>query len=81
MAWIFLKKESGSFKKKKMDEILKKIQFHEDTKKMLEKKRRTAEDDAISAKIMKEITLNEKMIRIWKNNERKLRQQMADIED
>ncbi|QMU54948.1 MAG: hypothetical protein GKS07_08680 [Nitrosopumilus sp.] len=76
----FFKKRVRQFQEKKLDEILNKIQFHEYTKNQLEKKERENKNDE-TAKIIEEIAFNEKMIRIWQNNERKLRHQMNDTEN
>ena len=76
----FIKKRVRQFQEKKLDEILNKVQFHEYTKKQLEKKKRE-DKNAETIKIIKEIAFNEKMIKIWQNNEKKLRQQMNDMED
>jgi hypothetical protein len=76
----FLKKRVRQFQEKKLDEILNKIQFHEYTKEQLEQKKSETEKSE-TAKIMEEISFNEKMIKIWQNNEKKLRQQMSDMED
>ena len=76
----FIKKRVRQFQEKKLDEILNKIQFHEYTKKQLEQKKNKTEN-AETVKIREEIAFNEKMIKIWQNNEKKLRQQMSDMED
>ena len=76
----FFKKRVRQFQEKKLGEILNKIQFHEYAKNQLEKKKRENKNDE-TAKIIEEIAFNEKMIRIWQNNEKKLRHQMNDMED
>ena len=75
----FIKKRIRQFQEKKLDEILNKIQFHEHTKKLLEKKKNESKN-AENTKIMEEISFNEKMIKIWQNNEKKLRYQMGDMD-
>ena len=68
------------FQEKKLDEILSKIQFHQDKKSQLEKKiKEIPYDQAI--KLREEISFNEKMIEIWQRNEQKLRKQMSDLEE
>ena len=76
----FFKKRVRQFQEKKLDEILNKIQFHEYTKEQLEQKKSETEN-AETTKIIEEISFNEKMIKIWQNNEKKLRHQMSDMED
>ena len=76
----FLKKRVRQFQEKKLDEILNKIQFHEHTKEQLEQKKSETEN-AETTKIIEEISFNEKMIKIWQNNEKKIRHQMSDMED
>ena len=76
----FIKKRVRQFQEKKLDEILNKIQFHKYTKKQLEQKKNKTEN-AETIKIREEISFNEKMINIWQNNEKKLRQQMSEMED
>ncbi|MCH9657583.1 hypothetical protein K0U27_02625 [archaeon] len=76
----FIKKRIRQFQEKKLDEILNKIQFHEHAKKQLEQMKDKTEN-VQNAKIMEEILFNEKMIKIWQNNEKKLRYQMSDMEE
>ena len=76
----FIKKRIRQFQEKKLDEILNKIRFHEHAKKQLEQMKDKTEN-VQNAKIMEEISFNEKMIKIWQNNEKKLRYQMSDMEE
>ena len=76
----FIKKRVRQFQEKKLDEILNKIQFHEYIKKQLEQKKNKTEN-AETIKIREEISFNEKMFKIWQNNEKKLRQQMSEMEE
>ena len=76
----FFKKRVRQFQEKKLDEILNKIQHHKCTKERLEQKQSKTEN-AETAKIIEEISFNKKMIKIWQNNEKKLRQQMSNMEE
>ena len=76
----FFKNRIRQFQEKKLDEILKKIQFHQYMKNQLEQKIRTVDNDE-NNKIKNEILFNEKMIEIWQRNEEKLRRQMSEMED
>ena len=76
----FFKKRVRKYQEKKLDEILSKIQFHQYMKKELEQKIKE-NDNSENTKIIKEITYHNKMIKIWENNEEKLKKQMNEMED
>jgi hypothetical protein len=72
----FFKNKIKKFQEKKMDEILFKIQFHESTKKKLEKEMRKI--GVKDEKLEKNISYHSQMVTIWRGNEKKLRKQIAD---
>ena len=76
----FFKKRVRKYQEKKLDDILSKIQFHQYVKKELEQKIREI-DNIENTKIIKEIAYHNKIIKIWENNEEKLRKQMSEMED
>jgi len=80
IALDFFKKRIRQYQEKKLDEITSKIQFHQYTKKQLEQKIKEMINDEKTT-ILKEISYHEKMIKIWKKNEEKLKKQMTDMED
>jgi len=76
----FFKKRIRKYQEKKLDEIVSKIQFHQYTKKQLEQEiKENANDEKTT--VIKEISYHEKMIKIWQNNEEKLKKQMSEMED
>lgn len=74
----FFKNKIRKFQEKKLDEILFKIQFHESTRKKLEKE--MAKSNLIDEKTQKKIKYHLEMEKIWKGNEEKLRKQMKESE-
>jgi len=72
----FFKNKIKKFQEKKLDEIMFKIQFHESTRKKLEKE--MANSNIIDEKSQKKIKYHLEMEEIWKGNEKKLRQQMDE---
>jgi len=76
----FFKKRVRKYQEKKLDEILSKIQFHQYMKKELEEKLKEISTDG-NTRIIKEITYHNKIIKIWENNEEKLKKQMSEMED
>ena len=74
----FFKNKIRKFQEKKLDEILFKIQFHESTRKKLEKEMGKA--NLIDEKAQKKIKYHLEMEKIWKGNEEKLRKQMNESE-
>jgi len=76
----FFKKRVRKYQEKKLNEILSKIQFHQHMKKELEEKLKEMSNDE-STRIVKEITYHNKIIKIWENNEEKLKRQMSEMED
>ena len=76
----FFKKRVRKYQEKKLDEILSKIQFHQHMKKELEEKLKEMSNDE-NTRIVKEITYHNKIIKIWENNEEKLKKQMSEMED
>jgi len=76
----FFKKRIRQYQEKKLDEILSKIQFHQNMKEQLEKKLEGSSNEN-TLKAREEISFNEKMIEIWQRNEEKLRRQMSEMED
>lgn len=74
----FFKNKIRKFQEKKLDEILFKIQFHESTRKKLEKEMGKA--NLIDEKAQKKIKYHLEMEKIWKANEEKLRKQMKESE-
>ncbi|MDC0927948.1 hypothetical protein OAQ30_02880 [Nitrosopumilus sp.] len=74
----FFKNKVKKYQEKKLDEILFKIQFHQSTKNTLEEKMNKIKnlDDALA----KDILYHGKMVDIWIANEKKLREQMNNIE-
>ena len=76
----FFKKRVRKYQEKKLDDILSKIQFHQYMKKELEQKIREI-DNIENTKTIKEIAYHNKIIKIWENNEEKLRKQMSEMED
>ena len=74
----FFKNKIRKFQEKKLDEILFKIQFHESTRKKLEKEMGKA--NLIDEKAQKKIKYHLEMEKIWKGNEKKLRKQMKESE-
>ena len=74
----FFKNKIRKFQEKKLDEILFKIQFHESTRKKLEKE--MAKSNLIDEKAQKKIKYHLEMEKIWKGNEEKLRKQMNESE-
>ena len=72
----FFKNKIKKFQEKKLDEIMFKIQFHESTRKKLEKE--MANSNIIEEKSQKKIKYHLEMEEIWKGNEKKLRQQMDE---
>ena len=74
----FFKNKIRKFQEKKLDEILFKIQFHESTRKKLEKE--MAKSNLIDEKAQKKIKYHREMEKIWKGNEEKLRKQMKESE-
>jgi len=74
----FFKNKIRKFQEKKLDEILFKIQFHESTRKKLEKE--MAKSNLIDEKAQKKIKYHREMEKIWKGNEEKLRKQMNKSE-
>ena len=71
----FLKKRIKQYQEKKLQEALDKIKFHQTMKKNLEESEN--QDD----KIIKEISLHNKMINVWQNNYEKIQNEMKKIED
>ena len=71
----FLKKRVRQYQEKKLQEALDKIKFHQTVKKNLEESEK--QDD----KIIKEISLHNKMINVWQNNYEKIQNEMKKIED
>jgi len=76
----FFKKRVRKYQEKKLNEILSKIQFHQHMKKELEEKLKEMSNDE-NTRIIKEITYHNKIIKIWENNEEKLKRQMSEMED
>ena len=76
----FFKKRIRKYQEKKLDEIVSKVQFHQYTKKQLEQEIKENGNDE-KTMVIKEISYHEKMIKIWQNNEEKLKKQMSEIED
>ncbi len=76
----FFKKRVRKYQEKKLNEILSKIQFHQYMKKELEEKLKEISNDE-NSRIVKEITYHNKIIKIWENNEEKLKKQMSEMED
>jgi len=76
----FFKKRVRKYQEKKLNEILSKIQFHQYMKKELEEKLKEISNDE-NSRIVKEITYHNKIIKIWENNEEKLKRQMSEMED
>ncbi len=76
----FFKKRVRKYQEKKLNEILSKIQFHQYMKKELEEKLKEMSNDG-NTRIVKEITYHNKIIKIWENNEEKLKKQMSEMED
>ena len=74
----FFKNKIRKFQEKKLDEILFKIQFHESTRKKLEKE--MAKSNLIDEKAQKKIKYHREMEKIWKANKEKLRKQMKEIQ-
>jgi len=74
----FFKNKIRKFQEKKLDEILFKIQFHESSRKKLEKE--MAKSNLIDEKAQKNIKYHLEMEKIWKGNEEKLRKQMKESE-
>lgn len=72
----FFKNKIKKFQEKKLDEIMFKIQFHESTRKKLEKE--MANSNIIDEKSQKKIKYHLEMEEIWKSNEKKLRRQMDE---
>tara|TARA_B110000438_G_scaffold136085_1_gene131548 strand:+ start:716 stop:946 length:231 start_codon:yes stop_codon:yes gene_type:complete len=72
----FFKNKIKKYQDKKLDEILFKIQFHESTKKELERKLNKMEQS--DDKLAKDISYHGKMVDIWNSNEKKLRKQMSE---
>ena len=72
----FFKNKIKKFQEKKLDEIMFKIQFHESTRKKLEKE--MANSNIIDEKSQKKIKYHLEMEEIWKGNEKKLRRQMDE---
>jgi hypothetical protein len=76
----FFKKRVRKYQEKKLNEILSKIQFHQHMKKELEEKLKEMSNDE-NTRIVKEIAYHNKIIKIWENNEEKLKRQMSEMED
>jgi len=76
----FFKKRVRKYQEKKLNEILSKIQFHQYMKKELEEKLKEMNNDE-NTRIVKEVTYHNKIIKIWENNEEKLKKQMSEMED
>ena len=76
----FFKKRIRQYQEKKLDEILFKIQFHQNMKKQLEQEIEKINDNEQN-KTRKEISYHDKMIGIWENNEEKLKKQMKEMDD
>ena len=74
----FFKNKIRKFQEKKLDEILFKIQFHESTRKKLEKEK--GKSNLNDEKAQKKIKYHREMEKIWKGNEEKLRKQMKESE-
>ena len=72
----FFNNKIKKYQEKKVDEILFKIQFHQSTKKELEKKMNKMEHS--DEKLAKDISYHGKMVEIWSVNETKLRKQMRE---
>ena len=72
----FFKNKIKKFQEKKLDEILFKIQFHESTRKKLEKEMKKSKE--IDEKSQKQIKYHSQMEEIWRGNEEKLRKQMEE---
>ncbi len=76
----FFKKRVRKYQEKKLNEILSKIQFHQYMKKELEEKLKEMSNDE-NTRLVNEITYHNKLIKIWENNEEKLKRQMSEMED
>ena len=76
----FFKKRVRKYQEKKLNEILSKTQFHQYMKKELEEKLKEMNNDE-NTRIVKEITYHNKIIKIWENNEEKLKRQMSEMDD
>jgi len=76
----FFKKRVRKYQEKKLNEILSKIQFHQYMKKELEEKLKEMNNDE-NTRLVNEITYHNKLIKIWENNEEKLKRQMSEMED
>ncbi len=76
----FFKKRVRKYQEKKLNEILSKIKFHQHMKKELEEKLKEMSNDE-NTRISNEITYHNKIIKIWENNEEKLKRQMSEMED
>ena len=72
----FFKNKIKKYQEKKLDEILFKIQFHQSTKKELDKKMYNLDHEDL--KLKKDILYHGKMAEIWIANEKKLRKQMTE---
>jgi hypothetical protein len=72
----FFKNKIKKYQEQKLDEILFKIQFHQSTKNELEEK--MSKMEISDTKLTKDISYHDKMVDIWRANEKKLRKQMSD---
>ena len=75
----FLKKRVKKYQEKKLDEALSKVKFHTKMKIQLENEilKTKGSDQNL---IKKEISFHEKMLSIWENNTKKIKNEMNKID-
>jgi len=74
ICWFFKK-----YYEKKLNDALQELQFHQEIKKRLETNLKTTDDESKMG-IEEEISKENKIIDIWKNNIEKINEQLAKLQ-
>ena len=74
----FLTEKIQKYHKKKLNDALQKLQFHQEIKKRLETNLKTTDDES-KRNIEEKIGKENEIIDIWKNNIEKINEQLAKL--
>ena len=75
----FLTEKIQKYHEKKLNDALQELQFHQEIKKRLETNQKTIDDES-KIGIEEEIDKENEMIDIWKNNIKKINEQLAKLQ-
>jgi len=75
----FLTEKIQKYHEKKLNDALQELQFHQEVKKRLETDLKTTDDES-KMSIEEEIDKENKIIDIWKNNIKKINEQLTKLQ-